>query len=149
MALGGLKTPMPSDATLEIEDSFTIRGRGLVLILKAFRFVTPKGAPEPFSNNIVVISPDGTCEKVKAQFLIEHFSLVSENGDLYGRYSLVLLLPEKANAKLPAGSQIRVSESTLSLEPVLEEGRGLLLLAKMAQSPPSSPSNTAAAANHD
>lgn len=112
--LGGPKIFIPSDTTLKIEASYTIHGRGLVLIPEEFLFVSPKGVPEPFADSIRVIGPDGTYEEVEAHFLIEHFSLATENGALYGRYSLVLLLPEKLDVKVPVGSQICVSESTLS-----------------------------------
>jgi hypothetical protein len=105
---------MSSDTVLEIEDSFTIRGRGLILIPKAFLFVTPKGVPKPFSNSIAIIRPDGIREHVEAQFQIEHFSLVSENGGLYGRFSLILLLPGKSKEDMPIGSQICISEAILS-----------------------------------
>ena len=106
---------MANDITLEIEESYTIRGRGLMLVPKDFLFVTPKGVPKPFSNQVVLVKPDGTCEDVECQFLIEHSSLASKHGGRYDRYSLVLLLPEKPETNLPVGSQIRVSESVLSL----------------------------------
>jgi hypothetical protein len=105
---------MPGESILEIEDSFVIRGRGLALVPKAFLFVTPNGVPKPFSDNVEVVKQDGTREYVEARFQIEHFSVMSENGGISGRFSLILLLPGKSRDDVPNGSQIHISESTLA-----------------------------------
>ena len=103
---------MSSKVTLTIEDHFLIGGRGLVVIPMAFRFVTPGSAAVSFSDTIEIISAGATSWNTVASFLFEHFSMKSDSGDLFGRYSLVLLLPEQVEA-LPPDCRIQITETTL------------------------------------
>ncbi|NUM43568.1 MAG: hypothetical protein HUU38_02595 [Anaerolineales bacterium] len=107
---------MSNNITLEIEESFRIHGRGLMVIPKTFLFVTPETHVKPFVAFIALKQTDGMMKEIQAEFLIEHFSLTSKSGGLAGRYSLVLLLPEQTESSLLSSNDcIQVSESTLSM----------------------------------
>jgi hypothetical protein len=94
----------------EIEDSFYIHGRGLMLIPKAFTSVMPKGHPKPIHGTITVTQTNGTHVSYKAIFQIEHFSIVLEDGSIGGKFSLVALLPDATASDIPTGGQISVGE---------------------------------------
>jgi len=93
---------------LKVEDTFLIKGRGLVLIPNLPLPTT--GKFDSVYDKVVVLKPDGTEREFEAKFMLEHFSLVGGGS----KWSIVVLLSEASKADVPAGSEIMVSEDTLA-----------------------------------
>jgi hypothetical protein len=87
---------------LQVEDTFEIKGRGLVV-------VPAIPLPSHFSNfrdTVTIVPTDSEPFQVEADFFLSHFNP--------GNYKLLLTFPSLSKSLLPVGSHIHVSESAHS-----------------------------------
>jgi hypothetical protein len=92
----------------EIEDSFQITDRGLVL---APGFSVPsKGTWKNFTTNIEIETNDGERKKLEANFWLSHFNIRDPNVPMDKRWRVVLNLPKAHKEEAPIGSKVYVSE---------------------------------------
>lgn len=91
----------------EIEETFQIPGRGLVI---APDFCVPNLKMwENFATNIEIETNNGARKQFIANFELSHFEFRDSNVSTDKRWRIVLSLPGAAKEDVPIGSQIYVS----------------------------------------
>jgi len=94
---------------LSVEDHFQIEGRGLVVT--PLLNLLPNGKKfEPFSDSVVIRRPDGTEDKLRAQFGLEHFSFRGGGG----QWNIVVVFPSETKASVPLGTDVFVSSGVFA-----------------------------------
>jgi hypothetical protein len=95
---------MAKSYSLQIKEIFLINGRGLVVIpiLQSPRISGFK----PFSQNVILMQPDGKEKIFSAKFELVHFSLAGG----IGRWEIILLFTSRTKKDFPEGSEIIVTE---------------------------------------
>jgi len=88
----------------EVNESFTIKGRGLCLVCDSP--VSPEIKTYHLEETILVVRPDQSRQIYSAIFELEHFSLINDS-----KFAFVAILPTAAQNDVPAGSQIFGSET--------------------------------------
>ncbi len=90
---------------LNVENSFEIRGFGVVLIPD---FSVPDGWKN-LDDSVTLVMPDGQHIAAKAQFNLSHFNLIDPAAPLDNRWRVVVRLVDWKKGKLPIGSKLLAS----------------------------------------
>lgn len=91
---------------LQVEDSFVIAGRGVVLVPD---FSVPVGGWESRREQVQLETPDGSRRRTTAQIDLTHFSLADPQATADQKYRVVILLPHTLG-KVAEGTRIYASE---------------------------------------
>lgn len=90
---------------LQVEDSFVIAGRGVVLIPD---FSVPEGGWESRRELVQIEIPEGSRQEMEAQFDWARFSLADPNVTADQKHRVVVLLLNETD-KIPKGSKVYAS----------------------------------------
>jgi len=106
---------MKLNKILEVEDSFNLTGRGLVLIPQ---LPLPESIDfKSFQETVTIVRPDGGTKNTNAMFAAEHFELVP-GGCLW---AMAIMLIDTSKDEVPSGSSILVNDEVLAKLPHLRE----------------------------
>jgi hypothetical protein len=99
---------------LKVENSFQIKGRGLVVI----PLLPPPTTRsfKPFRQTVRVERPDGARLELEALFALEHFSLIGR----HFKWVTIVMFPAVSKQNLPVVSRILVDAETLAALPLKE-----------------------------
>src|SRR5262245_36148282 len=92
---------------LTVEDSFLIKGRGVVVVPD---FSVPDGWKNR-TEMVVVEKPDGRRYDTTANLNMAHFNISDPGAPIDKRWRVVVTLPELKKEEIPIGSRIFVSET--------------------------------------
>jgi hypothetical protein len=92
---------------LTVEDSFQIRGRGLVVIPD---FSVPKGWKNR-TDTVIIATPDGQETSIQAEFSRTHFKFIDRTAPPDEHWRVIVMLRDWQKGKLLAGTKLFVSPS--------------------------------------
>jgi hypothetical protein len=104
----------PMKELLQVEDTFLIKGRGLVLAPPLPLPAT--GTFKTFQGRVHITQPPGHVIELEAVFALEHLLLVGGGR----RWDIVVTLPAASRSDVPVGSRVHTSEDVLRVL----QGRG-------------------------
>lgn len=87
---------------LIVEDCFSIRERGIVLIPD---FPVPDGWQDRIET-VTVVKPGGERYETSARLDLTHFNIADPEVPFGRRWRVVVILPDRAQADVPTGSAI-------------------------------------------
>lgn len=90
---------------LKVEDSFAIKGRGLILCPD---FLMPKDWQD-CTATLAVVKPDGEAFETTAQMQRMHFNIADPKAPRERRWRVVVFVPNMSKADIPPGCSILVS----------------------------------------
>lgn len=93
---------MDSVELLKVEDTFLIKGRGLILVPS---FAVPDGWVNRIEN-VIIVKPDGSQLQCMAQFNLSHFNMADPTASIEQRWQVVVILPDQSKEDIPVGSTV-------------------------------------------